>query len=333
MTGPRSDQPLSVQYAVKSVEAGDLEVDHPLGRRDVAVEPGHQHPHREAVVDRQRLAVHRDRQHRVGPGVGELLQRGAAGPAVPRGLQHRVGAALDAGLGEQRVDPDAAPPGVADQRAADGVGHAVERQPVLGDLPVDELLVGQRDLAVDHAVDAQAPLVGLDRGRGDRGVDQVEPAVRRLPPAVAGRVHPRAARRVRVGHRQLEQAPALLDVPPLPAEPLAEDADHGGQRRGDPGPDQERTAGVGVLLDGAAALLRGLGAGVLQRVGEERQHHDPGDRAGRDRQHVERAGVVPRQHREQARRRPARRRRGSAATTSGRPAGRPRPTPRAAAGR
>ena len=97
------------------VEAGDLEVHDPLARRDVPVEPGHDRPHREAVVDRQRLAVHRDREHRVAV-VGQRDERGAAGPAVVRGLQHGVGVGVHAGLGEQVGEPDAAPPGVADQR-------------------------------------------------------------------------------------------------------------------------------------------------------------------------------------------------------------------------
>ena len=97
LTGPCSHQPRSVQYAVKSANVRDLQVDHPLARRDVAVEPGHDHAHREAVLDRQRLAVHRDREHRVAV-VGERRQRRAAGPAVVGGLQHGVGAGLHAGL-------------------------------------------------------------------------------------------------------------------------------------------------------------------------------------------------------------------------------------------
>ena len=104
-----------------------------LRRRDVAVEPRHDHPHREAVLDRERLAVHRERQHRVAV-VGQRGQRGAAVPAVLRGLQHRVGARLHAGLREQVGDRARPTTSVADQVAADLVGHAAERDPGLGEL-------------------------------------------------------------------------------------------------------------------------------------------------------------------------------------------------------
>ena len=49
----------------------------------------------------------------------------------------------------------------------------------------EQLVVGQHDLAVDHAVDPQPPVAGLDRRHHDRGVDQVEVVVRRLPRADA----------------------------------------------------------------------------------------------------------------------------------------------------
>ena len=52
------------------VEPGHLEIDQPLGGGHVAVEPRHHHPHGEAVLHRQRLAVHGDGQHRVAV-VGE----------------------------------------------------------------------------------------------------------------------------------------------------------------------------------------------------------------------------------------------------------------------
>ena len=93
LLGPALARPVGLDL----VEAGHLEVDDPLARRDVAVEAGHHRPHREAVLDRQRLAVHRHRQDRVA-AVDQRGQRGAAGPAVVGGLQHGVGALLDPGL-------------------------------------------------------------------------------------------------------------------------------------------------------------------------------------------------------------------------------------------
>ena len=51
----------------------------------------------------------------------------------------------------------------------------------LGQLPADQVGVGQRQLPIDHAVDAQPPVLGLDRRHHDGGVDPVEVVVRRLP--------------------------------------------------------------------------------------------------------------------------------------------------------
>ena len=115
LTGPCSDQPRSVQYAVNESKRRDLDVDDPLAGRHVAVEPGHDRPHREPVLDRQRLAVHRDRQHRAAV-VGQRRRaacrrssrrRRSASPRRrrPGRRPRRAG----------RASADAAPPGVADQ--------------------------------------------------------------------------------------------------------------------------------------------------------------------------------------------------------------------------
>ena len=120
-------------------EGGHLELGHPLGRRDVAVQAGDDHPYREAVLDRQRRAVHPDGQQRLAVGVGQHVQRRARGPAVVAGGQHHVGARLRPGLGQQLADRVAQPEGVAGQVAADLVGHAGQRGQVL-----DQRLGGQR---------------------------------------------------------------------------------------------------------------------------------------------------------------------------------------------
>ena len=117
------------------------------------------------MLDRERLAVHVDRQHRVALVIGQRGEWRAAGPAVLGGLEHGVGVrAIPAGLGEDPREPDAAPPGVADQVAADLVGHAVEGDPVLGDPALDEVVVGEGQLVLDLAVDPQLPV--LDRMAG-----------------------------------------------------------------------------------------------------------------------------------------------------------------------
>src|SRR3712207_7535120 len=48
--------------SVEGVEGGGLDAGEPLAGRDVAVQPGDEHPDGEPVLDRQRLAVHADRR-------------------------------------------------------------------------------------------------------------------------------------------------------------------------------------------------------------------------------------------------------------------------------
>ncbi len=50
LTGPLRAPAAVGPVGARPVEPGDLELDHPFGRRDVAVEAGHHHPHREAVL-------------------------------------------------------------------------------------------------------------------------------------------------------------------------------------------------------------------------------------------------------------------------------------------
>ena len=52
---------------VEGVERRQLHLGHPLRRRDVAVQAGHDHADREPVFERERFAVHRDGEHRVAP--------------------------------------------------------------------------------------------------------------------------------------------------------------------------------------------------------------------------------------------------------------------------
>ena len=65
LIGPLAAQPRSHPVRVERVEGRGLDPGEPLAGRHVAVEAGDDHPHREAVLDRQRLAVHAEGQHRV----------------------------------------------------------------------------------------------------------------------------------------------------------------------------------------------------------------------------------------------------------------------------
>ena len=65
------------------------------------------------MLDRQRLAVHADGDHRVA-AVHGALDREAAREAVDGAADDLVGARLHAGLAEQVVEAHAEPAGVAD---------------------------------------------------------------------------------------------------------------------------------------------------------------------------------------------------------------------------
>ncbi len=182
-------------------------------------------------------------EHRVSV-VGQGLERSAAGPAVLGGLlaPRRRRACTPASASRSR-DPDPAPPGVADQVAADLVGDTVEGDPGLGDLSVEQVLIGQRDLLVDHPVDPQLPVLGVDGGRHDGRTDLVEINVRR-PPREPGRPRQRrGGRRGTLGDRQLQQAPDRLDLPPSATEEIAEAREHACADDDDAGPDEEGTPG------------------------------------------------------------------------------------------
>ena len=107
------------------------------------------------MLERQRLAVHPDGDQRLALLVEQDRQRGARGEVVGAGGADRVGAVLDAGLAEEVADRDPDPGGVADVLAADRVRDAGQRDPPLHQAPREQVLVGELELAVDHAVDAQ----------------------------------------------------------------------------------------------------------------------------------------------------------------------------------
>ena len=98
---------------------------------------------------------------------------------------------------EQLPDRQAEPGRVADQVAADRVGHAGQRGHVLGQRPGQQVGEADGDLLLDHPGDLQRPLVGVDHRHLQRGVDPVErrrsgsrtdsgPARRRSAPAGIG---------------------------------------------------------------------------------------------------------------------------------------------------
>ena len=76
------------------------------------------------------------------------------------------------------AERDADPAGVAGVFAADLVRDAGQGDVALDRRVVEQLVESQGDLAVDHPVDPQAPLVGRDDGDLQGRVDPVERVVR-----------------------------------------------------------------------------------------------------------------------------------------------------------
>ena len=132
------------------------------------------------MLERQRLAVHPDRQQCVPP-VGEHRQRGSRGPSVGAAGQHHVRAGARASLREQLTDRPSEPQRVADERAADLVGHARQRGMPLHERLGEQLGPGQPHLVVDLAPDPQRPVLGSQPRHDEGRVDAVEVRVRHDP--------------------------------------------------------------------------------------------------------------------------------------------------------
>ena len=210
-------------------ERGRLDVDDPLAGRDVPVQPRHDDPGREAVRHRQRLAVHADRDHGVA-AVHHDRGRGTDRHAVVRGHQQLVRAVVHAGLTQHVRQSRAEEPRVADQVAADVVRDAAQRDPALDQRPREQLVVGQRDLAIDHAVDAQRPVLRVRsagrpaRCRSGRTAEfGVCHGVAALAEVGARRQRRRGL--ARRGQRELRAGARDVEVPVLLGAP-----DHAGER-------------------------------------------------------------------------------------------------------
>ena len=159
-------------------ELGHLELDHPFGRRDVAVETGHDHPHREAVFERQHFAVHPHGEQGVRAGVLQHRQRRASGEAIDARGEHHVGSRLRHRRGEQFANRVAQPEGSADEVAAHLIRHAGEGREVLLKWLRQKLGEAQRHLVLHHPGDLERPFVRIDRRHLQRRVDAIEVCVR-----------------------------------------------------------------------------------------------------------------------------------------------------------
>ena len=73
---------------------------------------------------------------------------------------------------------DADPAGVAGVLAADLVGNARQGDVAFDGRVLEQVGEGERDLAIDHAVDPEAPLIGRDDRDLQRGINAIEIVVR-----------------------------------------------------------------------------------------------------------------------------------------------------------
>ena len=131
------------------------------------------------MLERQRFAVHGHREDGVQSVVGERTQRGGCREPVDALGEHHVGVALRRGQTQHVADGDALPDRIADEASTDLVRHAREGHAVLVQAHGDEIVEGQLDGLVDHALDAQTPRGRVDVRHGEGGVDTVEIGVRR----------------------------------------------------------------------------------------------------------------------------------------------------------
>jgi hypothetical protein len=126
----------------------------------------------------ERLVVHAHGDHRHPRLVHDPLDRHAGCETVHRPTDQLVGIGLDSGQAEDVAQRHAGPLGVADQVAADLVGHARDRHVLGDDRERHELVVRQLHLPVDHARDLEPPRGAIDGWRDEGRVDAVELVVR-----------------------------------------------------------------------------------------------------------------------------------------------------------
>ena len=209
---PAAFDPVGLDVVGREFQFGE-----PLRRRHVAVEPGHDGAHREAVLGQQRLAVHADHQHRLLAGRPQHVQRRAEGEAVDGVPDHLLGAALDARPVEQVHQRHADEVGRRDVGPADLVGHARHGDRLLDQRHRSDVVEGELDRLVDHAGDAQRGVLGAQLRHLEVDVDPVEVRGGREERRRAefGERGARGDRRCRCGRHQFaDRLPRRRDVDP-----------------------------------------------------------------------------------------------------------------------
>ena len=148
------------------------------------------------MFQRERLAVHRDREHGVTTIHDDRGRRADGEPIDGPGddlVRARVDTGLPEEIGERRPDP----PGVADVATTDRVRDARQGHVALHQGSRQQRGVVERQLVANHAVDPEAPSLGGDRRDEQRCVHPIEDVVRRDERSEAGDAQVGARRRRR----------------------------------------------------------------------------------------------------------------------------------------
>ena len=163
---------------------------------------------------RQRRAVHADGEQRVASVHHDLGRRadrhavvgGHAAAGRCRGGCRPRAAGRPAGRPSHRALLIRSPPTSFETQ------HSVIQRSIIG--RASSCVVGERHRPVDHAVDAQLPVLRVDLRHAERGVDAVEVAVRRRPrhAALAEVDAARQRRRRRRGSGSATLRRAAVDV-------------------------------------------------------------------------------------------------------------------------
>ena len=125
------------------------------------------------MFERERLAVHSDREHGVATVHDDCCRR-ADGEPIDGPGDDLVRGRVDTGLPEEIGERRPYPPGVADVAPTDRVGDTRQGHVALHQGSRQQRRVIERQLVANHAVDPEAPSLGGDRRDEQLRVHPVE---------------------------------------------------------------------------------------------------------------------------------------------------------------
>ena len=275
----------------------------PLGVGHEAEQARHDHPGGVAAGVGQRLAVQTDGDHGVA-AVADGLDRASRRCSRSRASRSRPGRRPACTPTRSRIalNGHAEPAAAADVRAADLVGDAGEGDVALDQRHGQQVVVGEGDRVVDHAVDRQAPARRVDL-RGDQAdVDAVEAVDRGGEGGHAGDLRAGGQRRGRRGRcgqggpaasgGSRRCGPGRRRMPPPPASAATTAVrPRVATKPRRPKPPVRGAVGVSVrpgIATGARTTRGARGARGPEAGDDDEQGGDPGDAGDDRRDRVER---------------------------------------------